>query len=61
MRAIVYDEPWKMSVKEVPYPEFEDDSDIIVKVGAVGICGSDIHGYTGATGRRCPGVIMGEP
>ncbi|HSB03620.1 MAG TPA: alcohol dehydrogenase catalytic domain-containing protein, partial [Thermodesulfobacteriota bacterium] len=31
-----------------------------VKVKAVGICGSDVHGYLGKTGRRTPPMIMGH-
>lgn len=34
--------------------------EVLVNVAAVGICGSDIHGYDGSTGRRLPPVIMGH-
>ena len=34
--------------------------DVLVRVKAVAICGSDVHGYTGTTGRRIPPVIMGH-
>ena len=34
--------------------------DVLVRVEAVAICGSDVHGYTGTTGRRIPPVIMGH-
>jgi L-iditol 2-dehydrogenase len=33
---------------------------VIVRVDAVGVCGSDVHGYTGESGRRRPGMIMGH-
>jgi L-iditol 2-dehydrogenase len=36
------------------------DNDVLVRVKAVGICGSDAHGYTGKTGRRIPPIIMGH-
>ena len=32
----------------------------MLEVAATGICGSDIHGYAGRTGRRHPGQIMGH-
>jgi L-iditol 2-dehydrogenase len=31
-----------------------------VKVRAVGICGSDTHGYTGDSGRRIPHMVIGH-
>ncbi len=34
--------------------------DVIVQTIATGICGSDIHGYTGENGRRIPGQVMGH-
>jgi L-iditol 2-dehydrogenase len=34
--------------------------DVLVRVRACGICGSDIHGYTGVTGRRIPPLVMGH-
>jgi threonine dehydrogenase-like Zn-dependent dehydrogenase len=32
----------------------------LVRIEAVAICGSDVHGYTGTTGRRIPPIIMGH-
>jgi L-iditol 2-dehydrogenase len=34
--------------------------DVLVRVAACGICGSDIHGYDGSTGRRIPPLVMGH-
>jgi L-iditol 2-dehydrogenase len=34
--------------------------DVLVRVRACGICGSDVHGYRGATGRRLPPLVMGH-
>ncbi len=34
--------------------------DVLVRVKACGICGSDVQGYTGKTGRRIPPIIMGH-
>lgn len=35
-------------------------NDVLVRVAACGICGSDIHGYDGASGRRIPPIVMGH-
>jgi L-iditol 2-dehydrogenase len=34
--------------------------DVLIKVKAVGICGSDVHGFLGITGRRTPPMVMGH-
>jgi L-iditol 2-dehydrogenase len=43
----------------VPVPAAAED-EVLVRVRACGICGSDIHGYMGATGRRIPPLVMGH-
>jgi L-iditol 2-dehydrogenase len=48
-----------MQVTEVDEPEVGAD-DVLVQVEACGICGSDIHGYDGSTGRRIPPLVMGH-
>src|ERR1700749_1728239 len=35
-------------------------TDVLVRVGACGICGSDVHGYDGSSGRRIPPPIGGH-
>jgi L-iditol 2-dehydrogenase len=35
-------------------------NDVLVRVAACGICGSDVHGYDGSSGRRVPPIIMGH-
>jgi threonine dehydrogenase-like Zn-dependent dehydrogenase len=59
MKALVYRGPWDIGVQEVPTPVPAPES-AMLEVVATGICGSDIHGYTGRTGRRQPGQIMGH-
>ncbi len=59
MKTLLYTAPWHMQVMDAPLPELAED-DVLVSVKAVGICGSDIHGYTGSTGRRTPPMIMGH-
>jgi L-iditol 2-dehydrogenase len=59
MRALLLSEYKKLSVVEMPTPEIGDD-EVLVRVRACGICGSDIHGYDGSTGRRIPPLVMGH-
>ncbi|MCG8480072.1 MAG: alcohol dehydrogenase catalytic domain-containing protein [Spirochaetales bacterium] len=42
-----------------PQPELDAD-EVLVRIKAVGICGSDVHGMTGTTGRRIPPIVMGH-
>lgn len=59
MKALMHTAPLRFEFTEVPLPEVGDE-DVLVRVKAVGICGSDLHGYTGETGRRIPPIIMGH-
>ncbi|MFY9802064.1 MAG: galactitol-1-phosphate 5-dehydrogenase [Candidatus Acidiferrales bacterium] len=34
--------------------------EVLVRVAACGICGSDVHGYDGSSGRRIPPIVMGH-
>jgi glutathione-independent formaldehyde dehydrogenase len=47
MRAIVYKEPNKVVVEQVPEPRIENPTDAIIRVTSAGICGSDLHMYEG--------------
>ncbi len=59
MKALLYTAPWHMEVHDTHIPVPGPD-EVLVDVRAVGICGSDVHGYTGSTGRRTPPMIMGH-
>jgi 2-desacetyl-2-hydroxyethyl bacteriochlorophyllide A dehydrogenase len=59
MKALVLEEYNKLVYKDVPDPE-PGENDVLVKVKACGICGSDVHGMDGSTGRRIPPIIMGH-
>ena len=59
MRALVYDGPEQLHLEERPEPS-PGPAEVVVAVRASGICGSDVHGYLGTTGRRRPGVVMGH-
>jgi L-iditol 2-dehydrogenase len=44
---------------ELPVPE-PGPSEILIRVAACGVCGSDVHGYDGSSGRRIPPIVMGH-
>jgi (R,R)-butanediol dehydrogenase/meso-butanediol dehydrogenase/diacetyl reductase/L-iditol 2-dehydrogenase len=60
MKALLMEEYKKLTFTEAADPKIEDPRDILVKVKAVSICGSDVHGFDGSTGRRKPPIIMGH-
>jgi threonine dehydrogenase-like Zn-dependent dehydrogenase len=59
MRALVLTHPSQFSYEEVPEPSLGPE-DVLVAVKACGICGSDVHGMDGSTGRRRPPIVMGH-
>lgn len=59
MKALRYLGPERLEVQEVPIP-VPEQGEVLIKVRACGICGSDVHGYLGLTGRRIPPVTMGH-
>jgi L-iditol 2-dehydrogenase len=59
MNALLLTEYKKLEMVDMPVPEIGSD-DVLVRVRACGICGSDVHGYDGSTGRRRPPLIMGH-
>jgi threonine dehydrogenase-like Zn-dependent dehydrogenase len=59
MRALVLADWWKLAVEDVPEPEPAPDG-VVLDVLATGICGSDLHGFTGENGRRRLGQVMGH-
>jgi L-iditol 2-dehydrogenase len=59
MKALVLEEYGKFVCKEVPDPGIQPD-EVLVEVKACGICGSDVHGMDGSTGRRIPPIVMGH-
>lgn len=59
MRALVFENPWQMSLQDVADPE-PQAGEVLLRVEATGICGSDVHGFTGESGRRKPGMVMGH-
>lgn len=59
MKALVLEDYNKLVYKDFPDPEVAGD-EVLVQVKAAGICGSDVHGMDGSTGRRIPPLVMGH-
>lgn len=59
MKALVLTEYNHLEYMDVDIPEINDE-EVLVRVAACSICGSDVHGYDGSSGRRIPPLIMGH-
>ena len=59
MKALVMREYKKLSYEEVPTPQ-PKAGEVLIRLQACAVCGSDVHGFDGSTGRRRPPVIMGH-
>jgi L-iditol 2-dehydrogenase len=59
MKALLLSEYSKLSMTDEPTPKPGPD-ELLIQVAACGICGSDVHGYDGSTGRRIPPIVMGH-
>jgi L-iditol 2-dehydrogenase len=59
VKALVLKAYGQLEVQDVPAPEV-GAGDVLVRVMACGICGSDVHGMDGSTGRRIPPIVMGH-
>src|SRR5207237_602112 len=60
MRALVYHGPGQKAWEEVPDPEILDDGDVIVRVDATTICGTDLHILKGDVPAVHKGRILGH-
>ena len=59
MKALLLSEYNKLQMKDLPSP-IPGADELLIQVAACGICGSDVHGYDGSTGRRIPPIVMGH-
>lgn len=59
MKALVYTKPYEILYREVPDP-VPGPGEVVVKMEATGICGSDLHAYHGYDPRRVPPLILGH-
>jgi 2-desacetyl-2-hydroxyethyl bacteriochlorophyllide A dehydrogenase len=60
VKAIVWQGPEQMEVGERPEPGDPGPGEVVVRPGAVGICGSEVEGYLGHMGNRHPPLVMGH-
>ena len=60
MKALVLTEYKRLEFRDVPKPVIANPTEVLVKIEAAAICGSDVHGWDGSTGRRKPPIIMGH-
>lgn len=60
MKALLLTAIKKLKLVDVPIPTIEHPDEVLIQVKSVGVCGSDLHGYSGHTGRRIPPLIMGH-
>ena len=59
MKALLLSSYRHLELAELPTPE-PGPGEVLIRVAACGICGSDVHGYDGSSGRRIPPLVMGH-
>lgn len=59
MKALLLQEYQQLAYTDFPEPDVGPE-DLLVRVRACGVCGSDVHGYDGSSGRRIPPLVMGH-
>lgn len=59
MKALVLNQYKQLDFQDMPVPK-PGPNEVLIRVQAVGICGSDVHGMDGSSGRRIPPIIMGH-
>ena len=59
MKSLLLSEYNHLEIAESPAPEV-NSGEVLIRVAACGICGSDVHGYDGSSGRRIPPIVMGH-
>jgi L-iditol 2-dehydrogenase len=59
MKALLLTEYSKLEMADLPVPQ-PAAQEVLIRVEACGICGSDVHGYDGSSGRRIPPLVMGH-
>jgi L-iditol 2-dehydrogenase len=59
MKALLLSAYKQLDIVDMPAPRPAED-ELLIRIRACGICGSDVHGYDGSTGRRLPPIVMGH-
>lgn len=59
MKALLLSKYRALEIADVADPVV-NPGEVLIRVAACGICGSDVHGYDGSSGRRIPPIVMGH-
>src|ERR1700680_5017390 len=59
MKALLLSQYRRLELADLALPAPGRD-EVLIRVAACGICGSDVHGYDGSSGRRIPPIVMGH-
>ena len=59
MKSLLLKEYLQLELADFPQPQ-PGPGEVLIRVAACGICGSDVHGYDGGSGRRIPPIVMGH-
>ncbi|HUB53247.1 MAG TPA: galactitol-1-phosphate 5-dehydrogenase [Terracidiphilus sp.] len=59
MKSLLLSAYNQLDIVEMPAPS-AGAGEVLIRVEACGICGSDVHGMDGSTGRRIPPIVMGH-
>lgn len=59
MKSLLLKDYLQLELADFPQPQ-PGPAEVLIRVAACGICGSDVHGYDGGSGRRIPPIVMGH-
>ena len=59
MKALVYTAPRRLELQDLAVPAIRPD-EALVRIRAVGVCGSDLHGFLGKSRKRIPPLVLGH-
>src|SRR6266567_8445272 len=59
MKVLLLSKYRHLELADLPEPT-AGPGEVLIRVAACGICGSDVHGYDGSSGRRIPPIVMGH-
>ena len=59
MKALVYTEPGRLEMRALAEPK-PKAGEVLVRIRAVGVCGSDLHGFLGRSKKRVPPLVLGH-
>jgi len=60
VKAVVWQGPERMDIEDRPEPREPGPGEVVLRPGAVGICGSEVEGYLGHQANRQPPLVMGH-